>query len=581
MSRRRFLASTAGTAVAGMCALRRPRPAASGHPGAVRALVHDAVHSGSAFSQGRLAGATLDRLGTGALGGPGAFESPVVTARFPFTHVGLHWKGDGPDLEKAKFEVRTSEDGAAWSPWRQLHVEARPLETPRGETYAVLLRASRHRRLQYRASLPESASISSVTATFINSVDGPVVESASNVSGQVVGAKPITFAREAWGADESLRFNGGTEIWPRSYVPTKKIVVHHTVTGNDYANEEEAKADVRAVYTYHARTLGWGDIGYNALVDRFGNSYEGRYGREWDDGREVLSEDVVAGHALNHNDGSTGVSLLGTFCSPAECEGGGAPSGQMLARLKEVLAWECSTHQIDPTGAGDFLLSNDDWNRDLDNVSGHRDCNPTICPGGEVYALLGTVRREVGQQLANSSAPVVMLTRFPAGDTVTSGRTHYEWVASGGAGGYLYSYYLEGWRRHPQTWEIAYLQGFTEDKRPDWSDWTADTFATFTGLANGHYTFHVRAKDANGVLSVYQNSHTLLMVNRSAGAGDANCDGYVNSADAALALQSDAGMVDMLPCLEHADANGDGLVNAVDALLILQYDAGIIGSLPP
>jgi hypothetical protein len=55
----------------------------------------------------------------------------------------------------------------------------------------------------------------------------------------------------------------------------------------------------------------------------------------------------------------------------------------------------------------------------------------------------------------------------------------------------------------------------------------------------------------------------------------------VNSIDAALALQSDAGLVDSQPCLEQADANGDSLVNALDALLILQYDAGIIGSLPP
>ncbi|MCH8994018.1 MAG: N-acetylmuramoyl-L-alanine amidase [Chloroflexi bacterium] len=594
ISRRQFLAAAASTAVAGIWALHHRQAAATGRRGAVRALVHDVVHEGAAFSRGRLVGARLDRIGTAALGGPGAFESTLITSPFPFTHVGLHWKSDGPDMEGAGFEVRTSGDGAIWSPWHQVYVEARPFETPGGQTYGALVRAPRHRYLQYWASLPGSTSISSVTATFINSVDGPVIESTSSVGGTAVSNKPITFTREAWGADESLRFAGEGEIWPRSYVPTKKIVVHHTVTGNDYVDEEEAKADVRAIYTYHARTLGWSDIGYNSLVDKFGNSYEGRHGREQEDdpngvgyggpgGREVLSEDVVAGHALSHNYGSTGVALLGTFCSPDECAGGADPSEQMVARLKEILVWECTVHQIDPTATSDFLLSNDSWNRGLDNICGHRDCNPTICPGEQVYKLLDTLRQEVGEQLANPSAPLVLLTTFPPKDTVTPGKAQYVWEASGGAGDYLYSYYLEDWHRPANGGGLTYLEGFTEDKQPDWSDWVPDTSASFNALADGHHTFHVQAKDGKGVVSVYQDSRTrtLLTANSDPIAGDVNCDGDVNSIDGLLVLQSDAGLIDSLPCPENADVSGDGLVNALDAVLILQYDAGLIPALPP
>jgi glucose/arabinose dehydrogenase len=64
-------------------------------------------------------------------------------------------------------------------------------------------------------------------------------------------------------------------------------------------------------------------------------------------------------------------------------------------------------------------------------------------------------------------------------------------------------------------------------------------------------------------------------------AGDANCDGSINSIDAALVLQLTAGLIDALPCSGNADASGDGTVNAVDAALILQYSAGLIGHLPP
>jgi murein DD-endopeptidase MepM/ murein hydrolase activator NlpD len=63
--------------------------------------------------------------------------------------------------------------------------------------------------------------------------------------------------------------------------------------------------------------------------------------------------------------------------------------------------------------------------------------------------------------------------------------------------------------------------------------------------------------------------------------GDGNCDRAVNSVDAALILQLDAGLTDSLACLGSADANGDGAVNPVDAALILQFEAGLIENLTP
>ena len=85
-----------------------------------------------------------------------------------------------------------------------------------------------------------------------------------------------------------------------------------------HLTEPEAQADVRAIYTYHASSRGWGDIGYCWLIDKFGNAYEGRRGRDgpgYDgpSGRELVSEDVVAGHATSYNHGSSGIAMLGTF----------------------------------------------------------------------------------------------------------------------------------------------------------------------------------------------------------------------------------------------------------------------------
>jgi alpha-tubulin suppressor-like RCC1 family protein len=64
-------------------------------------------------------------------------------------------------------------------------------------------------------------------------------------------------------------------------------------------------------------------------------------------------------------------------------------------------------------------------------------------------------------------------------------------------------------------------------------------------------------------------------------AGDVDCNGAVNSIDAALILQYDAGLIVSLPCPENADANEDGAINSIDAALILQYGAGLIDGLQP
>ena len=53
------------------------------------------------------------------------------------------------------------------------------------------------------------------------------------------------------------------------------MFVHHTATANGYT---EAPEVIRSVCAYHVFSLGWHDIAYNFLIDRFGNTYEGRAG---------------------------------------------------------------------------------------------------------------------------------------------------------------------------------------------------------------------------------------------------------------------------------------------------------------
>ncbi len=63
--------------------------------------------------------------------------------------------------------------------------------------------------------------------------------------------------------------------------------------------------------------------------------------------------------------------------------------------------------------------------------------------------------------------------------------------------------------------------------------------------------------------------------------GDANCDGMVTSADAALILRAIVGLSELsMRGALNADVDGDMEVTAADAALILRYVVGLVGSLP-
>src|SRR5204862_7471537 len=128
--------------------------------------------------------------------------------------------------------------------------------------------------------------------------------------------QPAVVPRSGWGADESLRFDSsGNETWPPAFYPVQKLIVHHTATQN---NDPDPAATVRSIYYYHAVTQGWGDIGYNFLIDEAGHVYEGRYSRPYAAGESPTGQDangngVTAAHAQGYNSGTVGLALLGSL----------------------------------------------------------------------------------------------------------------------------------------------------------------------------------------------------------------------------------------------------------------------------
>ena len=202
---------------------------------------------------------------------------------------------------------------------------------------------------------------------------------------------PKIVTRRQWGADESLR--GGRP----DYATVKMAFIHHTASGNTYT-AAEAPAVVRGIYAYHTRSLGWSDIGYNFLIDRFGTIYEGRYGG--------MKRGVVGAQVLGFNKGSTGISVIGNFA-------GDAPPAAALASLRKLLAWKLKIHHLDPRGTARLRCdASAKFARGakvtFPVVAGHRDANNTECPGNVFYPLLPTVRLEAA---GRPQAPIIALSR--------------------------------------------------------------------------------------------------------------------------------------------------------------------------
>lgn len=305
----------------------------------------------------------------------GVFISMVKETPFPFNAIGSHWVAHLLSETDLQLEVRSSEDGVSWGDWWELELDE-DISGESGENWGQLLIVTPSRFLQYRLSLStDDASVSpaleEITLLYINSQEGPTVEEAkSMVLPQEVTPgvpQPPIISRAGWGANESW-----SNIEPE-YENPQKFVIHHTATNNFTA---DPAATVRAVYYYHAVTLGWGDIGYNFLIDRQGNIYEGRNG----------GDGVVGAHARRYNYGSIGIACVGDF-NVADV------TPQMEQALVDLIAWEADRFGISPQGSSYFI------DRELPNIVGHRDLLQTSCPGERLYQRMPRIRELTWQEL--------------------------------------------------------------------------------------------------------------------------------------------------------------------------------------
>lgn len=334
------------------------------------------------------------------------FLSDVQVAEFPFTGLGMSWEQNTPEGTHVDMEVRFF-DGIEWGAFNDVSIELID-----NEAYGIIT-TNPAESFQYRLTLSSedrslSPEVKNIEFTYINANDKPIVKALPNSSqldSQNFNTKSTIVKRSRWGANEDLRLfqednpepilvnlpsdfyirfanelklkkvieeneKGQRLTWPLQYPETiSKIVVHHTATTKDL--DDPAKA-IRDIYYYHAIAKGWGDIGYNYIIDQNGNIYEGRYG----------GEGVVGAHAGPGNRGSIGIAVLGNFNN-------GQISAEAKQSLENLIAEKTKLHGIDPKGSSYFR------GEKYNNVMAHGDIMNTSCPGENLEKLLPSIRNNV------------------------------------------------------------------------------------------------------------------------------------------------------------------------------------------
>jgi hypothetical protein len=364
ITRRQVLQAGALAAVAG--ALRPPLPALAARAGGGCSLFE--LDLSRAFA-GRAA----------AAGASGWRTSAVLRAPRRFDLMGLRWARGS----HAEAQVCARTRGGRWTDWVTLHSAAdhgpdggRPVPG----TDPAFMGAADEFQVRLRGT-PRA-----LRARFVRAL--PTARRARrNHTARVArkrraGAPPAMISRAQWGGDS---------VPPREpplYGAVQLAFVHHTVTANDYAPGDSAGI-VLGIARYHRNSNGWNDIGYNFLVDKYGQIFEGRAGG--------IDQAVVGAQAQGWNSNSTGVACLGTFTSVAQ-----TPAG--MDALARLIGWKLSVHGVPTSGTVVVDSLGGETNRyptgtpvTFQRISGHRDGNNTSCPGDVLYSQLDALRIAAGK----------------------------------------------------------------------------------------------------------------------------------------------------------------------------------------
>jgi hypothetical protein len=317
--------------------------------------------------------------GTRAGKGPISFRSGVIEAPKRFDLAGL-----AGEIRPVEFRGRDS--GGEWTDWVEAE-DGNPVYFGGADELQVRARGWHPSGTLHYVNVSGTTSAAGGILTGVREAINSAFISTTGFLQPAAAAsapRPAIVTRAEWGADQQ---QGGCPPRERpAYGRVRAGVIHHTVTANDYS-EAEAPGIVLGICRYHRNANGWNDIGYQALVDRFGNVYQGRAGG--------MTRAVVGAQAQGFNEQTTAISSIGTHTKVA-------PTPAAQKAIVNYLAWRLAVAGIDAVGKTTMTSAGGELSRypsgrrvRLPEVIGHRDIGLTECPGNALYGLVLDLRRKI------------------------------------------------------------------------------------------------------------------------------------------------------------------------------------------
>ena len=323
-----------------------------------------------------------------------------------FTVAGVSWSRSTP-LRKADITVQARLlETSGWTGWEDLGVSDDGPQVGTAESVGARVGSNPlvtdgATAIQVRVDTTDGRPLPDLRVTTIDpgssAADQHLTPSTPAASASAAAITPTIITRQQWGADESLR--GST-----TYNSTvKAIVIHHTASSNDYT-AATAAAQIRGIYAYDTRGLGWSDIAYNFLVDKFGRVYEGRAGS--------ITKAVRGAHAMGFNTDTMGIAALGNYETAA------APA-VMVDSIAKVAGWKLSQYGVDPLGTTRLTSAGGTGTKyaagvvaTLPTVNAHQNTSYTLCPGRYLYPQMATIRSKAAlyARYSTTSGPVPVPT---------------------------------------------------------------------------------------------------------------------------------------------------------------------------
>jgi SpoIID/LytB domain protein len=345
---------------------------------------------------------------------PQAPSASRVVAELPqtstsdFRLIGVTW-AQGPTTG-VEVEVRTRTAGT-WSSWTPLEIEdddeggvpgTEPLWVGDSDGVAARVTSVTGAPQDVRIATidpgePETAADAPAVA-YSGPLDGVARATSAATVAPSYTDQPAIISRSAWGA------SAGTPCdTPAAGDSTRGVVVHHTAGSNSYTKAQSASI-VRAVQAYHVKSRKWCDVGYNFLVDKYGQIFEGRRGG--------IDRAIRAAHSGNAavNTYTMGVSMMGNYDLVK-------PQAALQDAMVRLIGWRMGTTYLPAKGSHSL------GGKTLNRIAGHRNVVSTGCPGKNGYAWLSQkngLRDRVATYLSVYSTPVK--SRFTALGSATTGR---------------------------------------------------------------------------------------------------------------------------------------------------------------